>query len=689
MSFFKKSSIRFDGKREVELRIKNQTDNVISRRFKILIGFVIIIGVFLLGRLFITQITQKDYYTTKLAQYNTNIYTSDTYRGNIYDRNYKRLVYNKNISCATYYAVKDISDQEINAIVEFLIDHINIDVTNVKVREKKDYLIMKLTKEKRINELLSDEQRTNDSDTNYKRQLEAIDEDMLARELSDYDIKYYMLSYKISSCYSGSVVLLEGLSIKEASIIGENTDILRGIKVTSDWSREYTYNSSFKQVLGKVTTKKEGLPAEMKELLLSKDYNNDSRVGTSGLELQYEDILSGSSATYSISYDAQGNPIVKSISNGTKGQNIRLTIDWDLQEALSNAIENELKANDYADRNNNHIFMTLMDPNNGEILAMVGKQRNPDTGEIIDYAAGNYLSAYAIGSTFKGATIYTGFKEGIIDENTIFNDTAAGIKIKGTVAKKSWNKNGLGLLDAVEALSLSSNVYMFYVAIGLGEATYQYDQPLYINEKAFDTLRKDAGELGLGVKTGLDVPNEGLGVRGKNRTSGLLLDASIGQYDTYTPIQMAQYVSTIANGGKRIKPHLFLESFTEDESGNKIALIQHQIEILDDVSSYKTAFETVRAGFRKGCVTGLATSVKGSYEPAGKTGTAEVYITGESDYFTNRAFIGYAPYDDPQITVTCMSEAQGLNSSSSCNTLSKYAFEKYFEKYQIKNKENQ
>ena len=124
------------------------------------------------------------------------------------------------------------------------------------------------------------------------------------------------------------------------------------------------------------------------------------------------------------------------------------------------------------------------------------------------------------------------------------------IKIKGTKEKKSHRS--MGLINEIDALAYSSNVYMFRIAMLLGGANYVYDGPLKINDEAFETLRRDLGELGLGVKTGIDVPYEELGVhRDKNRTGGLLLDASIGQYDTYTNIQLAQYASTLANGEKR------------------------------------------------------------------------------------------------------------------------------------------
>ena len=325
MSFFRKSPIRFDGTKEIETKVKNQTDNVISRRFKILMVGVGAIGVLLLVRLFMTQISEKDYYDTKLIQYNTSIFTADTFRGNIYDRNYNRLVYNKNINCATYYAVKNIKEEEINVIVNFLIKNVRVDIEDVTERDKKDFLILKDSDF--VKGLLSKEELKQDDSTVYKLQLSRITEDMLKQKLTDHDIQYYMLFSKIRNCTSGSVVLLEGLSIKEASLIGENSNLLRGIKVTNDWSREYTYDETFRSVLGRVTTKKQGLPANMKDLLLAKDYNNDSRVGVSGLEAQYESILAGTSAKYSMSYDNEGNPIIKSVSSGSKGDNIRLSID--------------------------------------------------------------------------------------------------------------------------------------------------------------------------------------------------------------------------------------------------------------------------------------------------------------------------------------------------------------------------
>lgn len=681
---FKKHSIRFDGTKEIETKIKNQTDNVISRRFKILMIVVLVFGCIVFFKLFVTQISQKDYYESKLAQYNTDTFTADTFRGNIYDRNLTRLTYNKNINCATYYAVKGIKDEEINTIINFLIKNVNIDISKVTTRDKKDYLIMK--DKEFTNSLVTDEEKKRYADDDdgddiiYELKLSRITDDILKEKLSDNDIKYYKLYYSIKNCTNGSTVLIEGLSIKEASVIGENSSVLRGIKVTNDWQREYVFED-FKSILGKVTTKKAGLPANMKEKLLAMDYSNDSRVGVSGLEAQYESLLKGEAATYKVEYDNEGNPTVTILSSGSKGQNLRLSIDWEIQEALSEAIENELKSHTgYGNRFNNHIFVTLMDPNNGEIIAMAGKARGED-GDIYDYAAGNYLYAMEMGSTVKGGTIYMAFKNNLISKNTVYHD--APIKIAGTPTKKSW-KN-FGNVNEVQALAQSSNVYMFYVAIKLGGAYYEYDKPLnIINTNAFNVLREAYGELGLGVRTGLDVPSEELGYRGDDPSGGNLLDFAIGQYDSYTTIQLAQYGSTIANGGKKIQPHFLIESFTNDDEDRYVALYQHKLRILDDVSHYNTAFEQIHKGFRECVLSGTGKKVNGYYNPAGKTGTAQKIDYSTNKDYPNHLFVGYAPYDKPQITVACAAERQLSSSGESCRPLAKLAFEKYFEKYGVK-----
>lgn len=678
---FNRYNVKFKGKKEIQTEIKNQTENVISRRFYYMIITIVLLGIVLVFTLFSRQVKDQEYYNTKVNQYTSNIIEAESLRGSIYDRNYNRLVYNKKIICATYYSVKGIKDKEIETMINFLIDNVAVDISTITLREKKDYLIKK--DEEYVNSLITEEEtkaiKESDNPTNekYKIQLNKITEDMINQRLSEKELKYYKLWFSIKNCVSGAKTILEDLTVEEASLIGENSFLLRGIKVTTDWTRDYEYGSEFRSVFGKVTTKKEGLPLDQQEMLLAKGYSNNSRVGTSGLEAQYQDVLAGSNATYKLSYDIDGNPVVKAIDEGDKGQNIQLTIDWDLQMALSEKITSLLLSNH--EQYHNKLFVVLLDPNNGEILAMSGK-RWVD-GEVVEYTNGAYLEAYRMGSSVKGGSIYTFFINNIIEENTIIED--APITIKGTKPKKSHEN--MGFINEITALERSSNVYMFKNAIKLGGDEYVYNQSIDIDLKAFDVFRNALGDLGLGVKTGLDVPNEALGYKGV-KEAGKLLDLAIGQYDTYTTIQLAQYISTIANDGVKVQPHFFKSSFVNDEQGTPITQYEKKITILDDVSAHETAFKQIKKGFYN-VVNGEKGTARSGYKPdaaslAGKTGTAEDYTyTGTVDH-PNHMFVGYSPAEDSQIAIACMSERQ--KNGNSCKPVTKFILDKYFEKYGVK-----
>ena len=157
------------------------------------------------------------------------------------------------------------------------------------------------------------------------------------------------------------------------------------------------------------------------------------------------------------------------------------------------------------------------------------------------------------------------------------------------------------------------------------------------------------------------MPGEGSGFTGTAEDPGLALTFAFGQYDTYTPIQMLQYVSTIANGGKRIAPRLVDEIRATDTKGN-LGAVQTQMEsdILNIVDVGETEMERVQQGMYQVAngANGSATSYfRGAeYTVAGKTGTAEAFYDGvnksrKGESVTNRTFVGYAPYDNPEIAV--------------------------------------
>jgi len=672
--------IRFVGQKEIKAQERGRTENVISRRFYIVMGVVVAVALIYALRLFTLQISNQDYYTAKLDNYATGTFTIDALRGEIVDCEYNKIVYNENVVCATYYAVKNIKDEEIDAMVNFLVENCDIDISDVTKREKKDYLIMK--DPKYVKSLITDEENEamkdkDDYDTlYYNLELKRITDDILEEKLSDDDVRYWKLYYAISTTTSGYTVLLEDISVKEASLIGENKDLLRGVSVTSDWKRT-TATDTLSNVVGSVTTKKQGLPATYSDQLLALDYSNDSRVGTSGLEAYYENTLKGTGSTYEVEYDSDGNPSVSKVASGESGENLRLAIDLELQEKIGKYAEKQLKENSF-EPYMKHLNVMLVKPDTGEIVVMVGKRRGSD-GKIYDDDAGCYRDAYEIGSTMKAAVLYTCFKNNVIEANHYEVDDASGIQLKDTKTKHSWNMVGWGSINEVTAMAYSSNIYMMKIIIKLAGGKYVKGGTLNFTKDGFALLRNGAGELGLGVKTQIDVPSETLGYRGSNAQPGNLLDFAIGQYDTYSTAQLASYVVCLANMGKRVRIHLMKDTYVDDSEGNHVTVHQFKKQLLDDVSDEETAFKQIRKGMR--AVVTFGTVHKGfsgyPYRVAGKTGTADKYAGGTS--YPNHIFIGYADYEDPQICVVVFVQRQLTNNAGP--STARYAMSAYFEKY--------
>lgn len=705
-NFKKNSKVKFYGFNEQKKELNNKSEYIVTRRLLELIALSVLLVLILVMRLAYIQFTQSEELAVKLETYGSRVYYTDAPRGEIYDRNYTKLVENQNVICVDYYAPQSISDKEITRIAKFLSEKINVDlskdnINNITTRNIKEFFIM--TYEDVAEDLISEEEDAQlkeeyPDNSDYEKaklnlQIKKIPDDLslVYQYMTQDEIEQVRFEYLMKRCKSGSVTLVEGISIEEASVIGENTNILKGIEISNGWARNSLTEGKMSTILGKLTTKKQGLPSELKTELIAKGYSNDSRVGTSGLEQQYESILRGTDTSYSIKYDSDGNPTIINSVTGTKGDNIRISLDWELQQLADELIDNELRACNSSNRFFEEMYFSMIDPNTGEILVMSGRKINKETGEITDISNGNYMSAVKIGSTVKGGTLYTAFKENIIVPNTYMIDEP--IKIKGTKEKSSY-KN-MGNINEVDAMALSSNVYMFRIAMKLAGAEYRYNESLNIDFNAFvktiSTLRRNFGELGLGVKTGIDLPNEADGYKGQSTEAGLLLDACIGQYDTYTPIQLLQYTATLANGGRRIQPHLFVESFKNDNEGNVITTSTFKTNILDDVSDQTTAFERIKLGMRA-CVTrtdGTSHSYwsEKPYVAYCKTGTAEDYSgTGNVDY-PNHLQIGYisATEDsEPIVAFVSVCVRQTTNSAggeSSAPIIANQVVDKYVEKY--------
>ena len=219
---------------------------------------------------------------------------------------------------------------------------------------------------------------------------------------------------------------------------------------------------------------------------------------------------------------------------------------------------------------------------------------------------------------------------------------------------------------------------------------------LNFNQKAFDTYRDMYHSFGLGVKTGIDLPVESLGYSSEDTSAGNLLDFVMGQYETYTPIQLSQYITTIANGGSRLTPHLLKEvhAATEDSSlGETILTVEKEvINTIDTEPQYmarvKEGFYAVMhasGGYGRGYI-------NDQWDAAGKTGTSQSFIDTDNDGVIDTetitsSFVGYAPANDPVMSIMVTSpDSSHPNSNTDYASLvtlhiTKAVTDKFFELY--------
>ena len=250
----------------------------------------------------------------------------------------------------------------------------------------------------------------------------------------------------------------------------------------------------------------------------------------------------------------------------------------------------------------------------------------------------------------------------------------------------------MGYINDIYALQYSSNVYQYKIAINVGKGKYEYNKSLVLDEDAFRKYREMYAEFGLGVKTGIDLPVESLGYSGTSKLPGHLLDFSIGQYDTYTPIQLSQYINTIANGGKRLKPYLLKEVYSASSEGDKLGnqIYKAETKELGKLSVEDKYINRVKEGFNAVVQQGLGYGYMGNYTySAGKTGTSQSFIDTNNDGKVDTetitsSFVGYSPSDNPKMSIVVVSPDISLpDSSQSAVTrrISANAVNKYFELY--------
>lgn len=590
-------------------------------------------------------------------------------RGKILDRTHKVLVDNAPLYSITYTPQKGVQAEDNLEVAKKLVEYISVDdeaIEKITERNKKEYwyLLSEENQDDVYSRLTEEELDKLDDVEQYNRMLELITEDEIS-DFSDEELKIIAIKRELDKAYAltPQVVKNEGVTPEEYARVSEHLHLLPGINATTDWDREYPFDKTLSTFLGTITTQEQGIPKEREAYFLSHGYSRNDRVGRSGLEDYYENILRGRKEQIQYTMDKRGNIIDSEIIvPGERGKDLILTIDMEFQEAIDKIVAEELNNAINHSGQNRYLadyidaLLVVMEPNTGEILALSGKHYNKEKGEIEDATFKTIYDAHRPGSSIKGATVLAGFQSGVVSPGTVIHD--APIKIQGTPVKSSYAR--LGPVNDIDALERSSNVYMFQIAMRMGgEFNYYYDKKIAFNRESFHEMRSYFHQFGLGVETGLDLPYEATGYVGDALTAdaGNLQDLAIGQFDTYTTMQLAQYISTIANGGYRIKPHFVREirepSYTEDELGPIYETIGP--EILNRIDMTDQQISRVQEGLRRVFQGSRGTGVshwRGKpYNPAGKTGTAEneVYIDGRKIDTENLALVGYAPFDEPEV----------------------------------------
>lgn len=671
-------------------------------RLNILFFVVFLLFSALILRLGVVQIVYGEDYRKEVERTEDEIVNTPVPRGKIYDRFHRVIVDNTPENAITYTRSKTTTPEDTLKVARKLAKYIDKPVDKVTERDMKDYWI--LTRKEKAEKKVSKKERKEFEKQGlsqkeidkkiYELTLKRITPEDL-REITKEELEIIAIKHEMDSGYAltPQIVKNNGVTNREYAVVSEHLEELPGVSATTDWKRHYVYENTFRSVLGNITEDDEGVPRERLDYFLARDYSRNDRVGKSYLEAQFEDVLHGKKAKIRNIVDKSGNVIAtEKVYDGERGKDLVLTIDVELQQRVEKIIEEEIMA---TKRKGNsplldRAFVVMMNPKTGEVLSMAGKlltKGEDGKTQFVDFAIGNITSAYAMGSAVKGATVLTGFQTGVLHPNTYIVDEP--LYIKGTPRKKSWQT--MGTINELTALQRSSNVYMFKTAIAIGGGKYRPHRSLKINPEAFTTIRKYFAQFGLGVKTGIDLPNELGGFQGKETGAGKLLDLSIGQYDMYTPLQMAQYVSTIANGGYRMKPQIIKEIRKPTDDAKELGPVIQRFEpvVLNRIDMKTEYIKRVQEGFRRVMQTPKGTAYAyfsgAPYKPAGKTGTAEAFYDGpiqsrRNDPTYNLTLVGYAPYDNPEVSfaVVVPWATQG-NSDGINNRIGRRILDTYFE----------
>ena len=651
--------------------------NKIKVRYNIILLGIYIIGIILLVQLFNLQIVKGEEYRKQSNTRLTRETTIKAARGNICDRTGNKLVSTKMEFNLELYKTK-IDNKTLN---ETILDMINIldknedtyiDNLPIKVEPFEfvgsDETIQSWKKTNKIQENLSAEECF----YKLKQKYEIIQENVQdARKIMG--VRYEISSKGYSS--TKTVELAKNISRTSMLEISEQNSNFPGINIVTVPTVTYNFETLASHILGTVGK------ITQPELEGKTNYDINDIIGKTGIQYVFEEYLKGKDGIKQIDMAVDGTVTDEyTEKEAVSGSDVILTIDANLQKVAEEALKDDIKkiaSGGFAEKSNaNAGAVVVMNVKSGEVLALASY---PDyepqlfvegisTEKYNEYVNSTekplfnraISGAYAPGSTFKMVTAIAGLETNKITPTEKINDI--GVYPRGH-HPVCWYytsfHSGHGYLNVSEAIKHSCNYFFYELGYRMG----------------IDTLSKYASYFGLGRKTGIELQGEAVGdlatrekVEKQNKEWYLAdtLSAAIGQsYNNFTPVQMAKYISMLVNGGNPIDVSIVKNIINIDGQevskqeinefvNKKLNLQDEKVENLNmKKENIKAVLEGMRGVTSESGGTAYSTFKNFEIEVGGKTGSAQ---TGNG---TNGWFVGFAPFDDPEIAVVVLVENGG------------------------------
>lgn len=659
-------------------------------RYNLMTMLIYIIGIVLLVQLFNLQIIHGEEYretsNTRLTRQSI-IYAA---RGSILDANGKVIAGTKMAFSLELYKSKIDNNSFNNTIFKII---------NILEKNEDTYIDkFPITKDFKFNfsseEKLKNWKESNKIDQNaspeeaikvFKEKYE-IEEENLQDARKIIAIRYLITIEGYSS--TKSIKISEDISKESVLELSERNAEFAGLNIIIEPIREYKYGELASHIigyLGKITE------AELKNDTEDR-YTMNDYVGRTGIEYVFERFLKGENGIKQIDMAVDGSVTEEYVEKeAIAGSDVILTIDLDLQKVSEEALEQAVIALKDEGKDSSFGAVVVMDVDTGEVLAMASYPTyNPDLflGKMTDeewqnMQEGNKLysralqGSYAPGSTFKMIPAIAALEEEVVTKTETINDT--GIYPEGH-NPVCWYytryHRGHGYVNIETAIQKSCNYFFYEMGKRLG----------------IDTIEKYSRYFGLGGKTGIELPSETAGTLARREIAesknGIwylsdTLSASIGQsYNSFSPLQMAKYISILANGGKHIDTTIIktiINSSGQEASKEKIEqyannmLNNSNIEY-ENLDISEENLKTVLNGMKMvtSAAGGTAYSVFNNFEVeiGGKTGSAQAGTK------VNGWFVGFAPFDEPEIAIAVILEDGSEGSYPA--TVVKKVFEQYF-----------